>query len=88
MSFLKQMRELRSIKCGCAVDFSGLNVSCIVKEETIGLDSVAPQDPSEFSLDDTCPSIISRWLLKLDVAKYFLNGSQKRAQTVLHCQKQ
>lgn len=44
------MRQLRNIKGGCAVDFSALNVSCIVKEETIGLDSVAPQDPSEFSV--------------------------------------
>lgn len=44
------MRELRNIKGECAVDFSGLNVSCIVKEETIGLDSVAPQDPSEFTV--------------------------------------
>lgn len=44
------MRELRSIKGGCAVDFSGLNVSRIAKEETGGLDSVAPQDPSEFSV--------------------------------------
>lgn len=43
------MRELRSIKGGCAVNFSAL-VSCIVKEETIGLDSVASQDPSEFSV--------------------------------------
>lgn len=50
LSFQKQMRELRNIKGGCAVDFSGLNVSCIGKEETVGLDCVALQDPSEFSV--------------------------------------
>lgn len=71
------------------MDFSGLNVSCIVKEETIGLDCVAPHSLLVLChQDDTCPSIISRWLLKLDVTKYLLNGSQKRAQTAFHCQKQ
>lgn len=47
------MRELRSIKGGCALDSSGLNVSCTVKKETIGMHSVAPQDPSEFSVSVT-----------------------------------